>query len=271
MALYDAPVHSGYKILTHTSSRRFQKNGFAQVGNTTLPVNSISPGRVTPSAIFNKNLSLRGISEAGYGRRFPYYGLSYSGAGSPRTSTQSGLAYSGAGSYPSGLRYSGAGSFPAGLRYSGAGSPRTSVLRDAYIDDNPRPGSLGKIGIPGRRNSIRGLSADPQSGDEQALVDTGETYGPALPAPTSPGFFNQISDAFSTILGKTVATATQVGQGAAANAVANAIAPPPRPNPVQQAVTAVKKVMPTTILGMTAETALLVGSLAAGYYFFVKK
>lgn len=262
MALYDAPVHQGFKILTHTSSRRFQKNGFAQVGNTTVPANSISPDRVMPSAIFNKNLSLRGISEAGYGRRFPYYGLSYSGAGSPRSS----LAYSGAGSYPSGLRYSGAGSPRTSLRYAGAGSPRTSVLRDAYINDNPHPGTLGKIGIPGRRNSIRGLSAD-----EQALVDTGENYGPALPAPTSPGFFGQISDAFSTILGRTVATATQVGQSAASNAVANAIAPPPKPNPVQQAVTAVKAAMPKTVLGMTAETALLVGSLAAGYYFFVKK
>lgn len=248
--LYDAPVHTGYKILTHSSDRRFAKNGFNQVGNTTLPTNPINPQSVKTSSIYNKNLSVtrsgvRGISEAGYGRRFPYYGLSYAGAGSPRSS----------------LRYSGAGSPRSSLRYSGAGSPRTSLrgMRDAYINDNPAPGTLGKIGIPGRRTGVRGLADDTLS----PLDD----FDTPLPADTSGGFFSTIGNVFSSLFGTAAAATTQAGSTAVANAINGGLVP-------TQTVPSTTGVLPITatpagttkILGMAIPTtALLLGGGLLAY------
>ncbi len=247
MALYDVPIHDGFKILTHTSNRRFDKNGFAQVGNTIIPTNPINPSAVMRSSIYNKNLSLRGISEAGYGRRYPNYHLSYAGAGSPRNS----------------LRYAGAGSPRASLRYVGAGSPKTS-LRDAYINDNPPPGTLGKIGLPGRGNSIRGLADDPTITDTP--VDTGSTEGPTAPtADTSGGFFSTIGNAFSTLFSTTAVTATQAGTLAANKAVANAITG--TPSTQQQIVTSLKTATnPKSILGISVDTLMILGLLGGAYY-----
>ncbi len=265
--LFDTPIARGYEVLTHRNAgRKYAQNGYGQVGNTTVPANPITKNSVTTSAIYNK-----GLSEAGYGRRYPYpRGLSHSGlsayrgAGSYGTSgsrpglSRSGLAYSGAGSYGA----SGSQPYRPGLAYSGAGSygaagSKLPMLRDAYINDNPPPGSL------------RGLSDDP------APSDTGTAYGPSIPgaAPTdtSGGFFSSISNAFSNILGTAVSTAASVGQAAASNAVANAIAPPPKPNPVQQAITTVKAALPKTILGVTMDTALLVGAGIGAYYLIKKK
>jgi hypothetical protein len=260
MALYDVPVHDGFKVLTHTSTRRFDQNGFGQVGNTTLPTNPVNPTPIVRSAIYNKNVSLRGISEAGYGQLYPNYGLSYAGAGSPRAS----LRYAGAGSPRSSLRYAGAGSPPGSLRYAGAGSPITS-LRDAYINDNPRPGTLGKIGIPGRRNSIRGLADDTATS-----VDTGATDGPAAPAPdTSGGIFSEIGSAFSTLTTTLIGTTATAGTLAANNAVANAIQG--TPSTTQKVVSAVKTATaPNTILGISVDT-LLIGGIAFGAWYLMKK
>lgn len=245
MALYDAPVHSGYKILTHTSTRRFDRNGFSQVGNTTLPSHSVNPSPVMRSSIYNKNLSLRGISEAGYGRRYPNYHLSYAGAGSPRAS----------------LAYAGAGSPRASLAYAGAGSPRTS-LRDAYINDNPPPGTLGKIGIPGRRNSIRGLAEDIPT-----EVDTGTMQGPVL-SPT-PSLWDTLTSGFSTLLSTTAATAAQAGTSAANKAVADAISG--RPTRTQQIVSTVRSATnPKSVLGISVDTLLIVGLLGGAYYIMKK-
>lgn len=259
MALYDVPIHTGYKILTHTSTRRFAKNGFSQVGNTTLPSNPINPAPVMQSSIFNKNLALRGISEAGYGRRFPFYGLSYPGAGSPRTS----LRYAGAGSPRTSLSYAGAGSPRTSLRYAGAGSPVTS-LRDAYINDNPAPGTLGKIGIPGRRNSIRGLS------DDTPAPVIGPVEGPALPTPdASGGLLSELSSAFSTLTTTLVSTTASAGTLAANNAVENAIAgTPSTASKVATAVVAATK--PTTVLGVSTDILLLAG-IGFGAWYFLKK
>jgi hypothetical protein len=259
MALYDVPVHDGFKVLTHTSTRRFAQNGFGQVGNTTLPTNPVNPTPVVRSAIYNKNVSLRGISEAGYGRIYPNYGLSYAGAGSPRSS----LRYAGAGSPRTSLRYAGAGSPRSSLRYSGAGSPRGSLLRDAYVNDNPAPGTLGKIGIPGRRNSIRGLA------DDTVPVDTGSTFGPAAPAPdSSGGILSELGSAFSTLTTTLIGTTATAGTLAANNAVANAIQG--TPSTVSQAVTAVKAATnPTTILGISIDT-LMIGGIAFGAWYFMK-
>lgn len=236
MALYDVPTHTGFKILTHSSGRRFEKNGFSQVGNTTLPSHPINTKAVMPSSIFNKNLSLRGISQAGYGRRDPNYGLSYAGAGSPRAS----------------LRYAGAGSPRASLRYAGAGSPRTS-LRDAYINDNPAPGTL------------RGLAEDSPSD-----VDTGSELGPSAPPPT-PGFFDSIGKSFSTLLGTAVSAGTQAGQVAVQKSIIGSILPPATvaASPVRSTIAAAVKT--TNILGMAIPTtALLVGGGVLAYFAFKK-
>ncbi len=246
MALYDVPVHTGYKILSHTSTRRFAKNGFSQVGNTILPSHPINPSSVMRSSIYNKNLS--GISEAGYGRRFPFYGLSYAGAGSPRSS----------------LRYAGAGSPRASLAYAGAGSPRTS-LRDAYINDNLPPGSLGKVGIPGRQNSIRGLADD-----TPVPADTGVMEGPAAPsADTSGSLWSTLTSGFSTLFSTTAATAVSAGTLSANKAVADAINGSPSTS--QQIVTAARTATnPKSILGISVDT-LMIGGLIAGAYYVLRK
>lgn len=218
MALYDVPIHTGYKVLTHTSGRRFSKNGFSQVGNTTLPAHPINPARVMRSSIYNKNLSLRGVSEAGYGRRYPNYGLSY----------------------------------------AGAGSPRSSVLKDAYINDNPAPGTLGKVGIPGRQNSIRGLADD-----TDAPVDTGSAYGPA--APSNPGFFGAVSNVFSSIFGTAVSTTEQAGSKAIQDAIRGYITPPPSA-PASLPARIVSAAGTTNVMGMAIPTtALLLGGGILAY------
>jgi hypothetical protein len=252
MALYDVPIHTGFKILTHTSTRRFAQNGFNQVGNTTLNAHPVNPAPIMRSSIYNKNLSLRGISEAGYGRRYPFYGLSkYSGAGSPRAS----LRYAGAGSPRASLRYAGAGSPRSSLRYSGAGSPQTS-LRDPYINDNPAPGTLGRIGIPGRR-TLRGLSQDDISPESD--------FGAVLPADTSPGFFGTIGNMFSSLFGTAVSATTQAGQTAVQGAITGSILPTTTvgTTPVRSTITA-----PGTmnVMGMAIPTtALLLGGGLLAY------
>lgn len=302
MALFDVPVHTGYKVLTHTSTRRFAKNGYGQVGNELLPKNPINPQSVKASAIYNKNVS--GISEAGYGRAYPNYGLSagetsrrgdpggwglvsglrYSGAGSPRGSVLK--AYTGAGSPRTSLMaYTGAGSPRTSLMaYSGAGSPRGSVLRDAYINDNPPPGTfhalsgLSRSGIPGRRTPatyLRGLSDTWLDS-----IDTGLDYNMVLPqdsggGPVTPnvtdapasGFWDSLTSIFTPIAQGAVQTAGQSGFQAMESKIKNWINPP-------KTVTVVGGVpvthtTGTTILGLSATTVLLLGGV--GVYLYTRK
>jgi hypothetical protein len=271
MALYDAPVHNGYKILTHTSTRRFAKNGFNQVGNTTLPTNPINPRAVMKSSIYNKNLSLKGISEAGYGRLYPNYGLSrgdpggwglvsglrYQGAGSPRSS----LKYAGAGSPRTSLAYAGAGSPRSSLKYAGAGSPRTS-LRDAYINDNPPAGTLKRIGIPGRRNSIRGLADDPTV-DTTSISPTTD-FG--VPLPTT-SVWSDITGAFGSLFSTAVQTTTQAGSTAIEKAIQGGINPPVPTMTAVRPIVTVSPTKTTNILGMAIPTtALLLGGGVLAYF-----
>lgn len=281
MALYDAPTHDGYKILTHTSSRRFAKNGFSQVGNTLFPSNPVNPQAVRKSAIYNKNIS--GIAEAGYGRRYPYYGLSYAGAGSPRSSVLK--AYTGAGS-PRGsylAAYTGAGS-PRGsyLAYAGAGSPRSSLLRDAYINDNPPPGTLGvrRPGVAGRPSTRTGISG---LADDTVPVDTSQDYnlyppdtssgGPVdttvtAPAPATPSLWGDLTGAFGSLFGTATQAASTSGATAISKAIQGAVNPPPRPTVTSVA----KSLVPTSklsILGMSGSTLLIAGAAAA--YFMTRK
>lgn len=257
MALYDVPVHPGFKAITHTSHPLFLKNGFKQVGNTTIPANQVSAFRIAPSALFDKNLS--GISEAGYGDKFPYRRLAYSGAGSPPSSIYrpASLSYAGAGSPKTSLGYAGAGSprtsvYRPGLGYSGAGSPKASVLRDAYINDNPPPGTLTVIPL---KKSLSGLADDP-------TVSPSTDFGVPIP-PTS--IWNELTGAIGSIFSSTVSAGTQ----AATNAVSSAINPPPQTK-VQQAVTTFKSALPANILGMPINTALLLGA-GVGAYFLLKR
>jgi hypothetical protein len=287
MALFDVPVHDGYKILTHTSTGRFSKNGLKQVGNELLPKNPINPQSVKASSIYNKNIS--GISEAGYGRAYPYYGLSrsdpggwgllsaYQGAGSPRASLR---AYAGAGSPRTSLRaYAGAGSPRTSLRaYTGAGSPRGSVLRDAYINDNPPPGTLHSLsgvsrsGIPGRRTPatyLRGLA------DTETNVDTGLDYnmippsdssgGPVESNAGSPSIWADVSSAFGSLFGTAAKTATQSGSIAIQKSIQGSINPPPS-QPIHLPAALTTK---AGILGMSSTTLLIVG--AVGAYLYTRK
>jgi hypothetical protein len=265
MALYDVPVHRGYNILTHTAHPLFLKNGFKQVGNTTLPANPISAGRVAPSAIYDKKIA--GISEAGYGQRYPYRGLSYSGAGSPSTSVLRGVGYSGAGSPRAsvlrgvrGVGYSGAGSprtsVLRGLGYSGAGSPRTSVLRDAYINDNPAPGTLAVI--PGfKQGTLKGLRDDP-------TVSPETDFGTPLP---SANIWNDLTSAVGSIFSSAVSAGTQAGSRAVESAIQGA---PPKPTTIIQTVRAAATGT-TNVLGMAIPTtALLLGGGVLAYVMLRK-
>ncbi len=130
MALYDSPASKSYQVLTHPSAGRlYAKNGYGQVGNAIAPSHSISATRFTPSAIYNKNVPTGRLSglrdtqlrEAGYGKRYPY---------------------------PPGLGRVRA--YKPGLRAAGWPTLNRTPLRDAYINDNPPPGTLG----------VRGLSDD---------------------------------------------------------------------------------------------------------------
>jgi hypothetical protein len=273
MALYDSPVNRSYVVLTHTARPLFQKNGFNQVGNEAVPANQISASRVTPSAIYNKNLAgVKGISEAGYGQRYPFRGLSYPGAGSPAVSLyRPGLSYGGAGSPRTsltGLRYPGAGSprtsvYRPGLSYGGAGSPRGSILRDAYINDNPPAGTL---------RPLRGLRDDTST-----PVDTGVASGPTIPgqsittdpaqpASSSGGFFSAISNAFGSVFSTAVASGTSAADLSVANAITGAASTSPTaPKPITVLGTSVTS---KSFLGLSTTTLLLIG---AGVYFYMKK
>lgn len=231
--LYDVPTHSGYKVLTHTSSRRFAKNGFSQVGNTTFPSHPINPDPVKTSSIYNKNLSgVRGLSEAGYGQRDPNHGLSYAGAGSPRAS----------------LRYAGAGSPRASLRYAGAGSPKTS-LRDAYINDNPPAGTL------------RGLAEDtpvPVEGDSMNLAE-----------PPKQTIGTEISSLFGSLFSSGVSATESAGATAIQKSIFGSLAPSPSASAPRAASTLSPGT--TNILGMAIPTtALLLGGGIAAYLFLKK-
>lgn len=269
--LFDVPVHSGYKVLTNSSKLRYAKNGYGQVGNELFPKHPLAPQAIKKSSIYNKNIS--GISEAGYGRRYPYYGLSkYPGAGSPRGSF---LAdYPGAGSPRNSVlgAYAGAGS-PRNsvLRdYAGAGSPKNSVLRDAYINDNPPPGTLrgiGRVGIEGRPSSrgwLKGLADDPTVTPSDA---SNWQWDPSIPeaSPTpvaGSGILDTLSNAFGSLFKTSVAAATSSGQTAITRDIQGAVTPPP-PTPTQKITTTLTK--PTTLFGLSTGT-LLLGGLAAAYF-----
>ena len=237
--LFDVPIHDGYKVLTHSSTRRYDVNGYGQVGNELFPKHSINPQAVKKSSIYNKNIS--GISEAGYGQRYPYYGLStYRGAGSPRSTVLS--DYRGAGS-PRGSvlkAYNGAGSPRNSVlkAYNGAGSPRSSILSDAYVNDNPGSGSslrgVGRYGIPGRPSS----------------------RGPSLS-----GFLDTISDGVSSLF----KTAVDKGEDWGSNAVDKLIlkSNQPTPTPIVTTTTAKSSALPATILGMSATTAMIAAGVGA--------
>lgn len=242
--LFDVPIHHGYRILTKPSDLKYEKNGLRQVGNETLPEHEIAPQAVKKSSIYDKNLS--GLSEAGYGRRYPYYHLSeYRGAGSPRSSLST---YRGAGSPRSSLTaYGGAGSprssviAPKLAVYGGAGSPKTSLLADAYINDNPFPGTL---------HSLSGLS---RSGI------------PGRPSSRGPGL-SGILDTLTSSFGKVFSTAAQVATESGTKAVTQAITKSvePKPQPIIQTTSPVLPAMSQdTFLGMSAVTASIVVGLGA--------
>lgn len=244
MAIFHVADLPDFQVLTRPNQgRKYSKNGYAQVGNKLLPTNEISADRITSSAIYNKNISkfgLKGISEAGYGRAYPYRHLSYGGAGS-YGAAGSRLGYAGAGSQgaagSSRLGYAGSGSQGAAgsrLGYSGAGSygASGSRLRDAYINDNPGPGALRR----------RGLS-------------DGE------------GFFDTLTSAFSTVTKQLVGTVVTEGSTAANKAVTNAINPPPEPpKPI---VTTVSKIAHST--GLSTNTLLLGAAGLLGAYFLIRR
>ncbi len=214
--LYDAPVARGYEVLTHSSQRRFAKNGFNQVGNTTLPAHAV--GRMGVSSLYNKFLA--GISEAGYGRIYPNYGLSAPG------------------------------------KYG-----RRRGLTDAYINDNPPPGSL------------RGLRDDttisPASDFGTDLTMTAETTNAPAPAPTSiwGSIMSDITGTAGSLFGSAVSATTQAGDTAISKAISGGINPPPAPT--RSIVTTGPKPASTTILGMSSTALLVGGGLAA--YFFMKR
>jgi hypothetical protein len=229
MALYDSPVSPTQQVLFHPSAgRNYSRNGYAQVGNKTLPSNPISATRVTPSAIYTRGIikpgGISGIGEAGYGQRYPNPpGLAKVRAYRPGT---------------------------AGTAYT---LKRTS-LRDAFINDNPPPGSL------------RGLADDTPE-----AVDTGTTYGPNIPGSspaqtnTSTGFFSTLENSIGTIFASAAATGTTQGALAVSNAITGAAAPSaPKPSTTTILGTPVSN----TILGMSATTVLLLGGAAAAYFYF---
>lgn len=277
--LYDAPVSTSYKVLTHNSAgRKYAKNGYGQVGNTTLPTNQLSQTRVATSSIYQKGIP-SSLKYAG-GGSYPA-GLRYYGGGSRGAAGSSGLKYYGAGSngasgskglkgpFPVEAGYGRTYPNPRGLSstyrpgmsaYFGAGSRGASGsagLRDAYINDNPPPGTLKKFNLSGL------------SDDTPTDTDSGTTFGPAAPTvDSSGGFFSTIGNAFSAIFTGAASAAGSAGQIAASNAVSNAINPPQ--TTTQQITNAVKSVLPTTILGFTTDTVLLVGA-GVGAYFLLKK
>jgi hypothetical protein len=263
MALYDVPVDRRFAVLTHTQHPLYSPNAFKQVGNTTLPANPISANRVAPSAIYNPKLS--GVGEAGYGRPFPYRGLSYPGAGSPRSSILRGIAYAGAGSPRTsvkGLAYPGAGSpsasvYRPGLSYAGAGSPRKSVLRDAYINDNPPAGTLRTIPLKGLRD------------DTPTPVDTGTTLGPSLPSstpPTGDSVWSSITGAFGSLFTTTVSAGTV----AADTSIIGAIAGTGGKSPQSSTTVVAKPATTTALFGIPTATLTMI-ALGAVAYFAVKK
>jgi hypothetical protein len=214
--------------------RNFARNGYGQVGNKIIPSHPISATRVTRSAIYNKGIppaggvsGLRGISEAGYGQRYPN---------------------------PMGLAK--ARVYRPGVSGTSYALKRVS-LRDAYINDNPPPGSL------------RGLADDTPE-----AVDTGTTYGPNIPG-TSPaqqpaasgGFFSTLTSDIGTILASAAATGTTQGALAVSNAITGA-ATPTASKP--STTTILGTPVSNTILGMSATTVLLLGGGIAAYLYFRK-
>lgn len=291
MALYAAPVHTGYKILTHTSRPLFAQNGFKQIGNTSVPANQITSNPVTASAIYNKNLKyagagsprsslLKGVSEAGYGRAYPNFGLAYSGAGSPRTSLLSD-AYINDNPPPGSLRgigrisikgraapnqitrlsYAGAGSPRSSLAYAGAGSPRGSFLRglrdtpvDSAGDQNlqlPTITTTQPI-TPYTDTELAAAGANTSSGDTGILSNIG----------------SDVASAFGSLFGTAVTATTAAASTAVSRDITGAINPP---SPTAQAITAVKTATnPKTILGVSVDTALIAGAALAAYFYFKK-
>ncbi len=149
----------------------------------------------------------------------------------------------------------------SGLRYAGAGSPKNSVLRDAYINDNPPPGTLKGL-------SQSGLADDPTDGSNTTV------YGPNLPGGTIPppsgSLWTDLQNALSTITTGVVQSAASAGQAAATNAVTSAITG--TPSTTQQLVTSVKAATnPKTIMGFSIDAIMLAGAGVAAFMILKKK
>lgn len=219
MPLYHVPLAADFKVLTHTSTRRFSKNGFSQVGNDIVPKHQISQTRVTPSSIYNK-YGVSGISEAGYGQRYPYKHLSYEGAGSYGAAGSRKLGYSGAGSYGAAgsrrLGYAGAGSWgAAGRRPDGS---THNGLADKYINDNPYP-KLGDGFFDTLVNAAKTVTAGAVTTGTQAVnTIISKAVNPvAKPSPvqsTTTQVATPVSSNNSSVILNTALTVGAIGIGA---------------------------------------------------------
>lgn len=231
MALYDSPVSPTQKVLFHPMvGRNFSRNGYAQVGNKTLPANSISATRVTPSALYNRGIikpgGVSGVSEAGYGRNYVYpRGLAATKPYRPGT---------------------------AGTAYT---LKRTS-LRDGYVNDNPPPGSL------------RGL-ADDTSTPVDTGTTYGPNIPGVTPAQTnsSTGFFSTLENSIGTIFASAAATGTTQGALAVSNAITGAASSSSTPS---KTVTILGTPVSSTILGISTTTVVLLGGAVALYFYMRK-
>lgn len=219
MALYDAPVARGYEILTHIDAgRKYARNGYAQVGNTTLPTNPISARRVTPSAIYNKGIA--GLSEAGYGRRYPY---------------------------PRGL---------SSALYRPGRPPMRRALRDAYINDNPPPGSLR-----GLADDIATTTQVDQNLPEPTVADL------AMAQSAQGGFWSALGADLSAVTTRIVQSSLLTAGSAATGAIQSALTPTQRAT--QAFTTTAKAVLPTSIMGISTTVFLLAAGIGA--YLYLRK
>ncbi len=144
-----------------------------------------------------------------------------------------------------------------GLSYAGAGSPRGSVLRDAYINDNPPAGTLRTIPLRGLRDDV------------PAPVDTGSTEGPQLPpavAPTSGSIWSDLTGAFGSLFTTTVSA----GTAAADTSIVGAITGSGSTSPTKSTALPSAVTKAATIFGMPAATVTVLGLGALAYYAMKK-
>ncbi len=253
--LYDAPVARGYEVLTHTSQRRFAKNGYNQVGNTTLPTNPV--GKMGVSSLYNKFLS--GIAEAGYGRIYPNYGL-----GSPGRVR----------AYRPGVVRSLSGLARSGRR----------TLSDSRINDNPPPGTLRGLSDdpligPPDPNMTADATPDPSAVTVDAISPSSDFGTPvtataqvtATPA-SSPGIFSAIgtdlTGVFGSLFGTALTSTAAAGSTAISKDITGSIIPSTVVKPAVVASTTAKAT--STILGMSSGAVLALGGLAAFVYMKYK-